>query len=381
MKSPTTIIFLTTLLLALLTHNILWRSINFIDQDRWIMRTQNLAHDFTDSQWSVVIEHPNGQARYSAHPGTTIIFPAALLTLTGIPAATALRGTIIVIISLLIAGIFTIAYVLRPQSYWWLAAGSVALFFPLYFYATPTNVLIAPCLTLIALIALGIYERTLPANHKLIILLGLLIGLAADIRLHDAAVLSAMFLVIIEPVIKRRQLLIVLGLATLTTIALNPLLWFSPLQYAENTVLRIATHVAISSPYRMVITPEKFILYTPITVLALLATAFGLITILFKPNRPLANKILPTSPQFLLAFLVGTVGISTIFFIARYQTLRYFYPFIMIWDILFALIILNWAKSTRFPKEMPTIVLIIFVSSYLLLFLYNVYPPTLQGYI
>ncbi len=131
----------------------------------------------------------------------------------------------------------------------------------------------------------------------------------------------------------------------------------------------------------MVIIPEKLVLYTPLTILALLFTTFTLIVILFKKNQMLTKKIIPASPRFLLAFLISTIGISSIFFIARYQTLHHFYPLIMTWDILFALLLPHWAKNTRFPKNIPIIALVIFISSYLFLFLYNVCPPSLPGYI
>jgi hypothetical protein len=357
----------------------------FADNAKWITRAENLSQDLLTRPVQINFYDENHDFRYGAHPGTTIIMPAALLFKLGLSGQSSLTYSIALLASLLTASIATICLYLRPDSLWWLSAAIIIMIHPLYFYGTPTNVIIGPTIALLFLLALVIYEHRVEiAPLRLLFLFSLVVGFGLSTRLPITVFLAAPLITFIAAYISFKRLLLAVAASVFFAVLFNPFYWFLPLEYIKTIILRTSSHIAYTGAPGFSLTPLWVLYFTPLTVISI---SVALLTfLLFRQNMPVA-------PPFLLTLLLVTAATSGLFLSAAFKTLRYFYPLIFIWDILLPLFLLRLSDFIQLPFIIRTdqvkvarqlirlVVVGVITFSFGFLCVYNLILPGSQGLI
>lgn len=378
-------LFFAIFLVSLLVHFSYFRQITFADYDKWVTRTINLSQDILTLSPHITFYDANQNYRYGSHPGTTFILPAALLYKAGLSGSLSLLFAITFLTSLLTAAITTTCRYLRPHSYWWLVVAIILFIHPLYFYGTPTNVIIGPTIALLFLLALVVYEqRKHLLSVYLVLFISFIIGLGLSTRLHDTVFIGAPLIASMRAYVSNKRLTLMILASAFFAFILNPFLWFIPIEYLKTVILRTSSHIVYAGSPGFLLTPLWALHYTPLTIISI-----TLAILLFVFVR----KKLPVSSPFLLTLLLITAITTGLFLTAKFQTLRYFYPLIFTWDIFLPLFLLRLSDSIRFPfitslryttlaRHFTRIVIMaIIVFGFGFLTIYNLILPGSQGLI
>ena len=339
MKS-TSILFLAALLVAFLIQVNYYQAVSLGDNDKWVQRVQNLSDDILRAPIHIDFKDSDDNYRYGAHPGTSILLPAAIAYRLGIDPQKSLTNTIALLNAILIAAVTLTCYKLRPKSLWYITAGVILSIHPLYFYGTPANVVIAPTIVLLSLLALSIYEnRNKSTLNPYIISFALIVGFGLATRLPITVFIAAPLTSFVSAYIKIKKTLLIGLIAGLTGFALNPFLWLIPSEFISILILRTSSHITFTGTPGLAYTPSHFIFYSPIASIAIIFISVLLLLPSYKP---------PISLPFMLTILLITGAVAAVFTGSSYKTLRYFYPVIFIWDILFPLFLLHATKHFNF---------------------------------
>lgn len=333
-------IFLSIFLIAFLVHSSYFRVITFADNHKWIARTINLSEDILTRPLQINFYDANHNYRYGAHPGTTILLPAAILYKFGLAGSSSLLFAIILLTSLLTACIASTCYYLRPRSPWWLISAIILFIHPLYFYGTPTNVIIGPAIALLFLLALVVYEhRSRPLSAPFALFISFIIGLGLSTRLPDTVFITVPLVVFMSAYITFRRLFLIVVASLFFAFLFNPFFWFIPIEYIKTIILRTSSHLVYTASPGFQLTPLWVLYYTPLTIISLTLAVLSFIY---------ARKIIPVSTPFLLTLFLITATTIGLFLTADFKTLRYFYPLIFIWDILLPLFLLRLVDEIQF---------------------------------
>lgn len=340
-KEANIILFLAVFLIALLVQSTYFQHFFFIDYDRWIDRTLNLANDILTPPAHLELFDQDNNFRYGPHPGTAIILPAALFYKLGLSVHSSLLLSITLLTSFLTAAIVSTCHYLRPHSFWWLVVAAILCLHPLYFYGTPTNVVFAPIIPLLTLLALVTYEqRTKPLSLRLAFFIAFVIGLGLSVRLHTTLFFAPPLLAFIASYTTPHRLRLIIVAAVLFAILLNPLYWFVPVQYTLFLIKYVYYHLLFTANPGSNLSLLWALYYTPLSIISLLLASLLVV---------LTPRHLPVPKPFLLALLLITSFTVAIFVSATAKTLRYFYSLIFLWDILFPLFLLHLVNQLRFP--------------------------------
>lgn len=342
MKEINTHLFWSVFLVAFLVLTAYWQLFVFIDFSRWIDRTLNLANDVFTPPVHLELFDQNDDFRYGPHPGTAIILPAAIFYKLGLSVHSSLLLSITLLVSFLTAAIVATCHYLRPHSIWWLNVAAILCLHPLYYYGTPTNVVFAPIVPLLYLLALVIYEqKTQPLSLRFAIFIAFIIGLGLSVRLHTTLFFAPPLLAFMASYIRpRHRLWQIIAAALFFAFLLNPLYWFIPIQYTVFLVQYVYSHILYTATPGSNLSLLWALYYTPLSVISFI---LGGLLLVLTPRR------LPLPKPFLLTLLLVTVITSVVFVSATAKTLRYFYSLIFLWDILFPLFLLHLVNQVRFP--------------------------------
>lgn len=327
--------FLLVLLLALLVQGTLWRVTTFTDESLWAKRVVRLSQDLRSGTRDF------DQEKYSEHPGMPVLLLAVGADRIGVNEAGALKGAVALINSCIIAGLVTLAKTLRPKSIWWLGAGGLILFHPLYYQASPTDAVMAPLAVIIMFLILWFFERQSQITAQMLLVFSLCIGAALATRLHFTALLiiPLLFFLVMFAGIKK-SLLVLVGTAAIAWL-LNPLMWFTPAKFLKAALfdqIGFYTGSALEASIATAVTLEEFVLFAPLAIISLLLSVLFLFTPNFKPA---------VSNSFVIVMLISTAVPALIIFESSLQSLRYFFPLIFIWEAFLPLWLLQGVKQIK----------------------------------
>lgn len=364
-------LFLVVFVLSFVIQSFIWQVDTFTDEGVWLERARHLASDLKNQTREF------NQSDYGGHPGMAGVALTALLHRTGLSLITSMRLSVALINSAMIAGIGVVSYRLRPDTLWWLGAISIVAFHPFYIHASPTNAVIAPAIVLMFLLVLWLYEHPDTTGKSPAVLLGIVIGAALATRFTDSLLLGGMLLFFLALSHGIRPVILMSGAALATSILLNPLMWFAPLEHLTYIFSRAELHLNQILLHNL--TWVDFVQFTP---LALISIALALVLLFLKEKI----KPSPVPLPFIGLMLAATIVTTAILLWAKSHSLRYYGPLIFTWEAFLPLWLLHLLRSISFETEsvqqrklMSTVlkvaVIVLLAGGQLLLLLYSLFVP------
>lgn len=322
-------IFLGTLFFALVVQGYLWKNTDLVDRDLWVAHTEHVL------AWDSEIF----DKRIYGHPGAPImVFAMAAHLIFGLPLSIAFPGSMALLNSIFIAGATVVCKALRPNSMWWLATGLLLVFNRLYTTSTPPTAVVSPLLVFIILLCLLVFENAPSIKKILLVILGILFGLAAATRFDISVAIAFASLFILLPRMRWSQAGIVVGCAVTVFWIVNPFMWHIPIQHVTDLVGVMLYHYndypASSVPLIVLL------LISPIAIASL---GFALVSVF---NR----RLIPQAPSasFMTWLLLTTAAIVGVLLNSQFQAQRYFFPLVFIWEAFLPVFLLSAISSFQF---------------------------------
>lgn len=263
------------------------------------------------------------------YPGMTILLPASALVRAGVQPDISLRIVLAVLVSLFTALAALLAYMLRPDSLWWIATVLILGVTRVYQHATPASVGITALLPCLALAFIAAYERR---SWKWYTVLGLISGVCLSTRIDISAAVSGSMLLFL--LFRDWRKSIAAGAVALgTLVLLDPYMRIAPLTHLrtifENAAALEATHqLSLVSPLTVTL--------LPLGIVGFLLGAFldGRAPNLLGISRPAAH------------FLLGLTAVLAIALVwSPYRETWYFFPLLSLWATLGGLFLLSLAQE------------------------------------
>lgn len=301
----------------------LWLSpLPYVDDLMWQEASQSVASGLL----------PEIHGPIAPHPGTTITVPAALSQIISPGNVAAFNVAMAVLMSLTITAIITIAHTMRPQSVWWL--GIAALFVPhgLYLDMTPPSALAAVLTALFVLLVLRARMYALDKNS--LALVGACGGVLLATRIDTGIVMLAASTLYFFPA-ARARIVYLLGFALLFFVAFDPYMWLDPFGQLAAFFFQVHSNVTtengVSDAYGG----------------ATLAYVSFILAGIFVARKKNALEI-PKS--FLMWLMILSATFSIAIMLQQYHPLRYFFPFIMCFEMLLPLFVFSFIEEA-FPRN------------------------------
>lgn len=266
------------------------------------------------------------------YPGATILMPAQLPAMNGLDAVYSLEIIMVIELSILIACLACLAYIMRPKSMWWAAVAGMLIVNPLYYGATPPSALLGPLAIFIVLLTLYIYEHRAENTTKALVALGIVGGVSMATRLDISILLlfaSAVFLWFAV----QKKIFIAIAIGIVSFYILTPFVWFHPIQYFLQIEEKIGVHLDK-------VTPTTFMDLMNMGHLAMVGYLLG-IFLLIK------NRLVNVPRAFLGWILVLTIIVAGILFSMSHHPPWFFLPLIFMWEALLPLFILSFIEQNN----------------------------------
>lgn len=270
------------------------------------------------------------------HPGTTLVGLGSLLCLSlGISYAQALVLSMSILVAGATAACAVVCARLYPHSLWWIAVTFTLLFSRLHIYSTPPTAVVLPFLVLIVLSTWRLCEQPSARTISSYVLWGVAVGLSTATRVDATLLVSFPMFMVVWWQLGNRVLLPTISATVLSFFAADPFLWYMPAQHLADLVHKFSIHYKeFLSPSK--IRPDEWMHAIP---LALLSIGWALVH-LFKRRQP---QLMPVK---IMLTLMGVSLLSAIVILSSsYQSIRYFYPVIIIWEVLLPLFMLETFSS------------------------------------
>lgn len=326
-------VFLTAFVLSLAIQIWIVSVDSFTDQGLWEERLGYLERDFHDGTFV--------QQGYSAHPGTVILLMGDGIHALGFSNGVSLKVAVTILVSLGIGGLALLLKELSPTSWWWLAGTAMATLNPLFTEASPTNAVVAVWTVLLWYFAIFLYQYP-EQKHWVWIGFGMSLGIALSAHFGLAALCSLPIIFLAGWQQNWQKMGLVLLLVVVVFIGLDPLLWYLPKEHGLLILQRIEVHVFELGVTRL--TPLDLPLFAPV---ALASWVVGL-GILWRTWTTSFSR----TP--LLVAVISTVAISAVFLYAKTQSVRYFFPLIMLWEVALPLWLFELTKRVRLSHVVVT---------------------------
>lgn len=325
-KSKATLIFLGVFLTSLLVQGHVWSTSDYVDNKLWVPAVAQLA--------TSTLPTPD-QPTYG-YPATTLLLPGSMLVRQGIAPRPATTTTIVVLLSLFIALAALVAYLLRPQSPWWLAVAAIMVLSRVYPDATPPSALATASIPLICLLVLYAYQHrkeSLP-----FIALGLVGGVSLATRIDiTTLVLGFGLLFLCLRSFKKTVLSGVIALATFC--AVDPYMYTHPIAH----VLAIYAKIHSFSNSGPIGWPFKRLIKT--FPLAFLTFVLGIVLLG-------AHKLVRPLRSYLIWVITITVVIFGILLSSFAHPDWYFFPLLMTWQILSPVLLFVLIEGDHSDKKL-----------------------------
>ena len=308
-------IFVGVLILGLMVQTTLWLVFPVADEAWWATDAGKVASGITLTP--AVITY--------VHPGTTILYPMAALIQHGVEPKMAVRIVMATFVALSTALIALVAYRLRPQSLWWLAAALILIPDLRLLHATPPST--AASLLTVLFVHLFVYaHKGGKKNYRPLIYLGVCAGLLAATRFDTAAFLC----ITAAPLLVRRfrtRLMVAVVCAAVVFVLGNPHLWGQPLHYLMSIPHQILSNNVLVGPYIV----GTFLITFPWAILSII---LSVVSVQFL--NVTSDEV--GVPNALYRWLAGaTVLFTALLAPLSFHPVRYFLPLYLTWDILLPL--------------------------------------------
>lgn len=322
-------IFLGTLLVSLLTQGWLWHHITFVDKYLWVEHMQHL----------VQMDNQMFSKQIYGHPGTPAMDVAILAHwVFGIAWEPALLGSLALLNAVSIAGIATVAYLLKPNSWWWVAAAGMVLTNRLYFSATPPTAVVAPLLTFITLLTWWLYEKGKHTPWRPIIIWAAAMGIAGATRADMSGLFAIGLLIPLVPRLGWKKIIAMIAIAWLVFWAINPFMWWVPVRHVADLLGVMRFHYTEYEAHQIPL--AGLLLISPLALIGLLlAGSWMFLT---------SHITQPVPPKFLRWLMFLTAAICVLLFQSRFQANRYFFPLAFVWEAILPLFVLEGVQHLRF---------------------------------
>ena len=273
-----------------------------------------------------------------AHPGTTLV---ALGSLLHILLEISYRQALLLSMSLLIAGASAACAVicarLCPGSLWWVATAFTLLFSRFHICSTPPTSVVLPFLVLIVLVTWDLVVKPPSSLFGRCFLWGGVVGVSAATRVDATALFGVPMLMIVLVHYGWRILLPIAVGVSLSFYVCDPFLWFMPMQHLADLLHKFSIHY---EGYLLpsTISVEEWLLTIPLALVSFIW--FAVITV-----RKTPSQVVP--PRIIWALLVLTILALWVILTSSYQSIRYIYPLLIVWEVLFPLLLLEKFSPSR----------------------------------
>jgi hypothetical protein len=312
-------IFLAAAAAGLLWQGYFWHHTGLIDESMWITQAQYVQSSDA-RQYDI--------QRAYAYPGTPLVTLTVAAHRLGADYIPAIHGSVALLSSFSIAVIAWLCYILRPHNAWWLAAAGLTLFHPMFLLATPPSLVATPLIAATFLLTWLLYERT-PISIWPYVAWGCTYGLAAATRLDIAAAALPFLIFFLWPKNVGKKYMFMLGAAALTFSLLDPFMWAHPLGH----LLDIARKVAYHSDKRHVSGGLDW-------PLLMREDPLGFISIIIVSCIVALRRAHVYPIRLYIALAAFTISIFGLLSFAPYAPAWYFFPVLLPWELLLALVLL-----------------------------------------
>lgn len=346
--------------LTLVLQTFIWNHAPLTDQAIWARRiTTLIPHELTPA--SIIDQE------YSSTPGTVTLFLGQVILHTGATPIKSLHISVSLLVALAAASAASIAYSIKPQTWWWAAVAILIAAHPIYLQASPVDAVATPLIAVSVLVFLWYERRQGAAPLQQDLLLACLLGATLATRLHIAALVFVPALTLLSRIVAWQRIFIITGTMLAVTIALNPYLGYIPGTYLRVGVFGDTLSYVQASVARTSITPIQVAVIQnlpgatsthtttpaqpPLSPSRLLFTFFALLSAGIAASylfvSPLAQSS-PVSKRFIRAlFAISALVVLTLAVTGLYIP-RYFFPVVLTWEIFLPLFLLHLFSQTRF---------------------------------
>ena len=301
---------------------------------------------YDQSVWENQIQYfmnhdPRGIDFYGAygHPGTTLVGLGSLFhILFGASYHNALRASMSLLIAVSTAACTVICYLLYQRSLWWITTAFILTSTRLYTTATPPTATVMPFIALIVIAAWWLGEQQALASRWFYFTWGVIVGLSAATRLDATLMVSAPMFILAWYRSGHRVVLPVFAGTAISFFIADPYLWFMPVQHVTDLANKFTLHHGPNMRPMAIHLYEAF--HVPLAVISII---WSLVIVAFRGR----TRIIP--PQIIVVFLGTSLIAAFIVFSSTFQAIRYFFPFIIVWEIFLPLFALEtFAPSGNF---------------------------------
>lgn len=325
------ILFLATFLIALVIQSVIWQNFDYLDEKIW---ADEARYIYTGDK-----EAFNPLVGYGHPGGPPLIITIFANVAFGVSYEDGMAGSVALLNALMIAGCTLVAYMLRPNSIWWIITAGTLMLNRLYPGATPPSGIIAPLIALLFLLGLWLYEQASRVTWPAIIMFGGLIGLGVATRSDITPAMAAPLMLLLLPRIGWKRTAVAAGTAAIVFTATNPFMWImSPWQHLYDLFYEIHYHYA---NYKETHLPLLSVFL--ISPLSLISIGLAMAAIMMR------RKMRPAvATPYLILMLVLTVALTIILMTARSQAQRYYFPLAFLWETFLPLFILHLLPRVKF---------------------------------
>ena len=330
----TALIFAGVLVAGLAVQITLWLVFPVADENWWAIDAAKMATGtaLTASDITYV------------HPGTTILYPMAALIHEGLDPKIAVRLIMAAFAAVCAAVAAAVAYRLRPQNLWWLAAALILVSDLRLLHGTPPSTAAALLTVVFVLLLLYAGKIRHTGAYGPMVYLGICSGLLLATRFDTGVfvlITASPFLVYML----RYRVLLLLSTTALVFAASNPHLWADPLAYLASVPQQMFANKALVGTRILV----PFLLTFPFAIFSIF---LSLVVVYEQFMHPKDNDVrIPR--DIYLWFLGATVLFTVLLAPLSFHPIRYFMPFYLAWDILLPLWLLALARRYLPSPRVP----------------------------
>lgn len=332
MTKRSTAIIILLILVAVLFQWIRWQYMLSVDTQLWSQEAGSLVHA-DPASYDALDAYP--------HPGGTVLeAEVALHAIAEIPYEFNGPITDAFLDAIVIASIVAVCILLRKEPLWAASVYATLTISWLYQYASPPSAIASLLVVLLAFLTIFIDERKSASAWPLVcwsIVSGAAVASRLDIGIFSSAVFM-LFLCVRRRLSVPHVLAMTAGAFTIF-FALDPFMWFAPVQQIQATIAQ-GSHVSDLSESHVSLWSLSAISFLSVICIAL--ASWSMIT--------LRKAVQPISQAFILTLMAMTVIVYAVCLHASTQATRYFMPVIFIWETLlplygFSIIDRRWSDA------------------------------------
>ncbi len=331
--SQGTIIFLAIFIFSIIFQSFIWAYLEpkLVDKTIWTNAMIMVAKGDNIGPSSLLY----------GYPALTLLTLGKIIIGAGFDPITAFLFTLVFFISLGIAGIVALTYIIEPLKPWWIVCFGLVSFSPHLPNATPPSIIVSVLVPFIMLLVLFLVKNN-ANNIKALILIGIIGGLSMSTRIDITLAVSSLATLLLIPKFKFKVAIPIL-IAFLIFCSLSFYIGNNPLGYFVGTYTK--SHLAYTGFFGE--SSSQFFNSSLLlsSLLAFTTLIIGIFQYLFK------SLTLPLPRNFFLWFVLSTCFISLLIYSASFHPVWYFIPLIISWEIFLPLFVFSIAESLYFRPE------------------------------